>query len=281
MGLLFDEIICHSACADMACGGGWGLLGDIWGDQHGELVEAGVIVPDERDLDPNIGYDYYDDNIGTFHRIQVTAIALRTVRKKKAIPVTSDPRWPIPASALTVQDFASDAQGQAVALATECLNLVLPRFAALSDEEILRAREKLSEHLVPFRASMLKLAPALRSSLDSDAGADEVRGEAKYIVDTTVAPLLVEIDRRIQMEKGRFWRRLLMKGTPVLPKFVINWATKGAIAAAIESIPECVGLAMESINREASLDCVMQEGSIGYLLAVSDMVNGTVTEGDK
>lgn len=274
MSLLFDQIICHSVCSDMACGGGSGMMGDMWHDDGGELVDAGVVLLDEQVLDPNIGFQYYESDFDTFYLMQVTAVVVNTVREKRAIPVASQSAWPIPAAVLAAPDFASDAQGQAVALATECLSLVLPRFAALSNEDILEAREKLAEHLVPFRSSMLQLAPALRSALDARAGADEVRAEARYIVETTVAPVVLEIERRIERENSRFWRRLLMKGGSILPKLVINWATKGGIAAAVESIATCSALAVEGINQEAFLDSLMQDGAIGYLLAVSELNDG-------
>lgn len=272
--LLFDKIICHLPIADMACGGGAGMS-EILCDNP--LVEEGVIEIKEEfllsEIEPKSTPENYWGNQEDFNKfvdLQTTAMALNACDQDNAVPVTDNSNFPMPISATKEVKFLRFANLQAVALAIKSLDIVIPAIADVNDEDILKARDKLSAQLIPFRYSMLSLAPLVREGIQSDASLEEIFKEARYISETKVAPTLYELQRRLTMEKGQFWRRLIFKGSKVVPKFILNWTTKDALSAAIASITDASSLASEIMQHKALLNSFKSQGGLGFLLAVAD-----------
>lgn len=208
--LLFDKVVCHFPVADMACGGGIGMSEELSGDDP--LVEAGVIELREEfllDLPSDVDVQFSDGHWGTeeefarFVRLQVTAMAMGICASEGAVPVTDDPAWPVPAAIAGAIDLARFARLQAAALGLHSVNIAIPPMAAAGDDEILEAREQLREQLIPFRRSMLRLAPAVREAMRSGASMSDVAEEARYVVETLVAPSLSELHDRVAVERRR------------------------------------------------------------------------------
>jgi hypothetical protein len=162
------------------------------------------------------------------------------------------------------------ARFQASALAIQCLEIALPPIANIPAEELLKARDELKEQLVPFRRAMLALSPTVRSGIEYQATLADIYGEAKYIIDTQVSPALGELQDRLAKEKGKFWGRLLLKGTSSIPKFVLNWTTKGVLSAVANAIDGAKDLTLDLIDRKNLVASLMREGGLGYLLAVAE-----------
>lgn len=275
MCLLFDNVICHFPVSPMACGGGHGMSLDLFGDDM--LVEAGILELKEKVLFPEIEVDFSpeypwgtDEEFDKYIRLQVTAMTMDICSGSNLVPVTDDPAWPVPASMLENLDLLRFSHLQASALAIQSLEIALPPIADIPDADILKAREELREQLVPFRRAMLALSPAVRSGLGSEATLLDIHREAKYIVDTQVAPALGELRDRLAKERGKFWRRLLLKGGAVVPQFILNWTTKGALSAAVNAVGSAKDLTLDLIDRENLLASLKSQGGLGYLLAVTD-----------
>lgn len=271
--LLFDKVVCHFPVADMACGGGHG-----WSEFYSDslLVDEGVLELREEVLLPEVEVDFSpghywgtQEEFDQFLQLQITAMALNTCVESGAVPVTDNSNWPVPVSLTKRVDFLRLAKFQAVALAIQSLEITIPPIAEIPDEDILKARDELREQLMPFRCSMLSLAPIVRSGIQSEASSEAIYKEATYIAETTVAPALYELRERLSKEKGRFWRRLILKGSTIIPKFVLNWMTKDALSASIASLTAAKDLALEITNREALLTSLKSQGGLGYLLSVA------------
>lgn len=272
--LLFDKVVCHFPVADMACGGGYGISEVISDDP---LVEAGVLELREELLLPEVEVNFSpghywgtEEEFGQFVQLQITTMALNTCAESGAVPVTDNPNWPVPISLTKKIDFLRFAQLQAVALGVQSIEIAIPLIAGIPDADILKARDELRDQLVPFRRSMLALAPTVRGGIQSGASLAEIYKEARYIVETNVAPALYELQDRLSKEKGRFWRKLILKGSTVIPKFVLNWTTKGALLAAIDSLGDAKDLALKVVDRGALLTSLKSQGGLGYLLSVAD-----------
>lgn len=272
--LLFDKIVCHFPVADMACGGGHGIS-----EAHGDdpLVEAGVLELKEELLLPEVearfSVGHYwgtEEEFNQFIQLQITSMALNTCANTGAVPITDNSGWLVPALFTKKIDILRFAHFQAAALAVKSLEIAIPPIAEIPDSDILKARNELSEQLVPFRRSMLTLAPIVRDGIESGASLADIYKEANYIVETNVAPALHELQNRLLKEKGRFWRKLILKGSKVIPKFILNWTTKGALLATINSLGDVKDLALEVIDRETLLTSLKTQGGLGYLLAVAD-----------
>jgi hypothetical protein len=266
--LLFDKIVCHFPVSDMAHGGGHGMSQDLFdGDL---LVEEGVIEPREESLLGDIELkssagEFWgtDEEYEQYVRMQVTGMAIKGYRDKGIVPVSDDQAWPVPASLLQNLDLSRCASLQASALALESIRIAVPAFAAMSDHDLLEAREKLRDHLIPFRCAMLSLAPSVRSGIESGATVSDVQREAKYIVDTKVAPALAELRERLSKERGRFWRRLITRGGAAVPQVILNWTTGNAIAAALSAIETTRDITLDAIDWSS----IRNHGGLGYLLA--------------
>jgi hypothetical protein len=215
MCLLFEKVILHFPIAHTGCGGGAGISNIVLEDSA--LVEAGVLQPREELLIPGVEVDFSPGHYwGTpeefekFYRLQITAMTMEVCSNDNLVPVADDADWPIPASLLENIDLLRCAPLQASALAIESLEIALPKLADVPDEDILKAREELSDQLIPFRHAMLALSPAIRSGIENGATLLDIQREAKYVVDTQVAPALGELRDKLAREKGRFWRRFLL-----------------------------------------------------------------------
>lgn len=272
--LLFDKIICHFPIADMACGGGDGMSAPLCDNP---LVEEGVIEIKEEILLPGIepkstpeNYWGNDEDFNKFVDLQTTAMALNACDQYNAVPVTDNPNCPVPISSAKEVNFLRFTNLQAAALAMKSLDIVIPSIADITDEDILKARDELCEQLIPFRYSMLSLAPVVRDGIQSNTSLEEIFKEATYIAETKVAPALYELQRRLTMEKGQFWRKLIFKGSKVIPKFILNWTTKDALSAAIASLTGATNLASEVIEHKALLNSFKNQGGLGFLLSVAD-----------
>jgi len=274
MFLLFDKVICFVPIAGTMCGGGAGISDFIYANDV--MVESGILEVREELLVPEIDSQFdsknLDDNeiFDEYVRFQITAMTMAECNSSKAVPVTDDPAWPVPASLLQNLDLKRFARLQATALAVQSLEIVVPPFAEIKDEDILEAREKLYDQLLPFRQAMLALSPVVRNGISCGNSLSEIQHEAKYIVDTHVVPALGKLHDRLNKEKGKFWRRIIYKGAAFIPQFVLNWTTKGALSSVIDAVENSKDIAMDLIDRDSLIDSLRIEGGLGYLLALSE-----------
>lgn len=209
--LLFDKVIFNCPVSGMACGGGSALDDHYYGEL---LIEEGIIEVREEFLICDIGDEFYDTDINQYVDIQITAMALENCAKEFVIPITDDAKFKIPAfiideiNKLTEIDelthIQRNAKMQAAAIALSSIEMGLPPFRNLKDEEIIIAREKLSDELIAFRRSMLKLSPLIRSMINENATVRDIYAEARYLTETSIMPALSELRERIEKERGFF-----------------------------------------------------------------------------
>lgn len=272
--LLFDKIVCHFPVSGMACGGGHGgseLLCEnplVKGDVI-ELREEILLDDIEVDLSP--GYHWgTEEEFDLYCRLQVTGMAINDGINSGSIPLTDTPDSPIPAAILEGFDLKRFARLQASALSIQSLKIILPPFKKISDYEILEAREELRDQLIPFRLAMLALSPVVRQGIENNSSLAEIYKEANYIAETRVFPALTELRKKLELEKGRFWRRIILKGSSILPTFLLNWTTKNALTAVIKALDESKDIALDFIKREENLEAFRSQGGLGYLLNIVD-----------
>ena len=276
--LLFDKVICHFPCAGWICGGGFGISHDLFGDNL--LVEAGIIELEEEILLDNVDQFVKDwpaeggwpKEFDRYINLQIAGMAMTKCCESSFVPVTDNRSYRVPALLLSEFDVERNARLQAVAGAIACIEMVLPPIVELEDEDILRLREELAEELIPFRRSMLTLAPQVRSYLKEGASIRDVYREAMYVIDTSVRPALDECRAKMEQQKGAFWRRILVKAGGSVPKFVMNWAEKSLVSAAVDAAKEIADLGMSAINNELLLENLKRQGGFGFLLSLEEKI---------
>lgn len=273
--LLFDKVVCHLPIANMACGGGAGFS-DFFSDDP--LVEEGVIELREEYLISEVEADFSegmpwgtDEEFNRYFCLNVTAMALRCCGSEGYVPVTDSPDVSIPACYVDKIETKRASYLQAGTTAMQSLDLLIPAFATLQPEEILEVRERLRNELEPFRLAMLSLAPKVRSGITDGSSLEEVRKEAKYIAETSILPALGELERRLSLENGVFWRRLLQTTIGAAPRIALSWLGKGALASVIETVATGRELVIAQIGRESLVDSLRSSGGLGYLLSVSNL----------
>lgn len=274
MCLLFDRIICNFPVADMACGGGSGVS-EFYSDSP--LVEEEVLELREEllleDIEMNFTEGYFwgtEEESNRYYDLQVTKMALDLYDKENAIPITDNANMAVPASLIEKKKFLRFAHLQAAALAMQSLEIALPNFSNISDSDILEARLKLKDQLIPFRRAMLMMAPMVRNGMNSEATLSDIYTEAKYIVDTKIIPAVDELKDKLHKERGRFWGRLLLKGGISIPKLAFNWVTKGALAASVIGIDDFRNIALDTIDHQGIIETLKNQGGIGFLLKASE-----------
>ena len=229
--LIFDKVIFNFPISHMGCGGGLGIS-DCYCDDP--LVDEGVLELREEFLLDEIEADFSpghywgtDEEFGIYHDLNIAGMAMKCSETDNAIPATSRQDAPLPISCFTKLNLNHFAKLQATALAFHSISLTLPAFSTLNSYEILEAREKLKEQLSPFRSAMLALAPKVRSGLSSGATIKEVFLEAKYVAETDVSPRLNELKRKLELERGTFWRKLTYKVLSNLPSIALKGVSSG------------------------------------------------------
>lgn len=274
MCLLFDKIICNFPIADADCGSGLGCS-EVYSDSP--LVDEKVLELREEYLLDYIKTGFSEghfwgtqEEFNKYYNLQVTQMALNLCDSENAIPITDNNDMVIPAALIERNKLLRFAHLQAAALAIQSLEIALPNFLDISDNDILEARLKLKDQLIPFRRAMLMMAPIIRSGVNSDATLTAIYNEAKYVVDTKISPALDELTDKLKKEKGRFWMKLLFNGGSFIPRLAFNWATKGALAASIVGVDDLKNVALDTIGHKEIVDTLKNQGGIGFLLKVSE-----------
>jgi hypothetical protein len=252
--LLYDRVVYHFPVSHMAFCGGHGTS-DLFSDDP--LVKEGVLDLREEFLLDEIDEDSYptnsldtDEEFQRYYDLNVTGMALLCCEKEGAVPATNRPTAPIPISLLRSRDLSRAAGIQAGALAIQSLDLALPQFSTLESHDILEAREKLKDQLVPFRSAMFALAPKVRSGINSDASFGELYKEARYLVETDVLPRLDNLKRRLELERGTFWRKLIQNVGSQLPSIALKWISGSSAAAAVDAAKLAGGTAAQAIDND-------------------------------
>jgi hypothetical protein len=102
-------------------------------------------------------------------------------------------------------------------IAEECLRIILPKSISLNAEDILTARDKLKNEIVPFRMTLQKMSSLLRDGIRNSQSIDDVKKEARFLAESQVEPALNEIIRRIEIEKDKLWIKIFGKVVSWIP----------------------------------------------------------------
>jgi len=96
-------------------------------------------------------------------------------------------------------------------LAEECVNILVPSCREVSPEEILEIRQTLNDLLIPFRISLQRLSKDLRDAINSNMNINEIRREAKFIVESQVEPAVFELKKRIETANSKLFNKVFGK----------------------------------------------------------------------
>jgi hypothetical protein len=133
------------------------------------------------------------------------------------LPVFSDVASPV-----------SDSQALAGLLSVLCMKLLLPETPVLVPTDLMEFRDNSKRELRAFRRSMLAYAGELNEALNRHADEREIEKQARFFVETKIAPHLDEL-REIMSKRNLGWiGRSLFK---LVPTVAAGYLTGGNITA--------------------------------------------------
>ncbi len=156
-------------------------------------------------------------------------------------------------------------------IAVEAIQISLPDLQAVHPDEILWAREKLGDELIPFRMSMYRLAKSIRALIDEKPSIDTIKSEATFLVKTTLLPDVLIFRERIAQENKSFARKIVVKSLDTF-KLAINYlVSPDPIKLAAFTTEAVSGLINYSEYRD-KVNSLNLETAVSYLAKLSDLL---------
>ena len=158
----------------------------------------------------------------------------------------------------------------AALLAMDAVRLVLPRMKAVRPSTILEARERLKDHLPPYWSAMLKLTRDLRSRIDADIGNEELRSEVQNLVDDTVRPALIDLKRKIGLDRKSWFYRILSPVSNEIRLLAGNpQMTRGQVLTSALALAVDVAMSVSPHSRE--IDSLKHDSGLTMVLEAEKM----------
>lgn len=226
---------------------GAGIGFGLWGQSVG-------LVPQEK--------IYIDAPWFSLYRWQSISGALHFAIQTQHIPISDNYQLSALASETVTRfsDLVHNPTPDEIAghIAFRSMSLLIPDFPPLKTEEILEAREKLSDELRYFRTEMLSIA--------KEVGPDAY-GNIDSIVAEKVQPRLDDIKLKSQSLKGELFRKLtgvflMGGGTPLLSHLVSL-----PLSAQIPAILGLIGKALLDVHEYKDKQYELRKQSSNYGLA--------------
>lgn len=179
--------------------------------------------------------------------------------------VSDNTQLPIPYFSETIRN----AEQLSSIIAEECLSIFLPKPAECSSQEILEIRDSLSPELEAFRMFMLKAAGMLRAQIGADCDVENLKREATFFVKTNILPIVYELKHRIELEKGKLYRKIFGKIVNYVP-ITIN----AFLSPSINNIYKAISTAskdMEDLLLTEHDKTILNDPGIAFLLKIEEV----------
>jgi len=197
--------------------------------------------------------------------IAYPANALLYANRNGCVLVNDNPNLPMPG--IGGADVKANAKQLATLMALESVNFVLPNIRPLSFAELAEFRAETKDLVQPFRLAMLQLSKELNGAIQSDASLSEVKKEARFIAETTVAPELERLKAELARPSKPWYRWAVDLVTP-LPVIVGAFATMPtdiAIAIAMAKVAKFLAKVRDS---QLEHEGIGKRGGFHYLLRI-------------
>jgi len=180
---------------------------------YGDVFES-PCFPDGSPLDAELIRKGGPGELNTYRVSLKKSMQFRSEESDKLSKLINDGYVPVVGSfspTSLIKHLVDDATSAQIAslLAMNAVRLILPRTRSASPTIILEARERLSDHLPPFWAAMLKLTRDLRSRISDGCTETELNAEAQNFVDEIVRPALIELKHKLMLERKQWFFRIL------------------------------------------------------------------------
>jgi hypothetical protein len=166
---------------------------------------------------------------GEFHQLanaiyESSRTGIPLINDVPGLPIFSDVASPV-----------GDANALAGLLSVLCMRLLLPELPVLLPADLMEFREESKAELRAFRRSMLSYAGSLNKALDQHAEVADIERQARFFVETEVAPRLDELRETINKKTFGWIGRSAYKMAPIVGAGYLAGGNIGAIAALLTS----------------------------------------------
>jgi hypothetical protein len=177
--------------------------------------------------------------------------------------VNDNPNLPIPS--VGGADLKANAKQLSTMMAIESVKFVLPNLRPLSLAELAAFRAETKDLVQPFRQAMLRLSKDLNAAILSDASLSDVQKEARFIVETTVAPELEQLKAELA-RPSRPWYRRVVDLTTALPEIVGGFATLPTEIAVAKALAKATKILANIRDDQLEREGIGKRGGFHYLL---------------
>lgn len=147
---------------------------------------------------------------GSFH---YPAAAL-TYASEVGLPLINDvPMLGIPR--VSPASFKNNASALTSVLAVECVQFMLPQIPLMDITELLDFRDEMKPHVQVFRTNLLRLAKSVNNQITAGAAAEDVSAAARFVVESEIQPLVIEMKAFAESPKRSWHQRLIALGKPL------------------------------------------------------------------
>lgn len=157
----------------------------------------------------------------------------------------------------------------AALLAMKSIEMVLPAMRAAQPETILEARDRLSDQLPLFWAAMLRVSVELRNRIDVKMDTDQLIRESQDLVDTHVRPALIELRRKMQLEKRNWFYRILSP-IPKVIKLMIGNPPITQQQLLTNALLLGADVSMAAADHMHSIEALQRQSGLTYLLDLAE-----------
>lgn len=160
----------------------------------------------------------------------------------------------------------------AALLAMKSVEMLFPRTKAAHPGLILEAREKLHDQLPQFWGAMFKLTTQLKNLHDSSPNDPKLSQAAEDLVDATVRPALLDLRRKLELERKQWFYKILspiQKGLRIMignPPVTQQQLITNALVLAGD-------VATHASNQLRTIESLKNEAGLTYLLELDKMTN--------
>ncbi len=197
--------------------------------------------------------------------ISYPANALLYASRNGYVLVNDNPNLPMPG--IGGADLKANAKQLATMMALESVNFVLPNIRPLSIPELAAFRAETKDLVQPFRQAMLRLSKDLNAAILSDASLSDVKKEARFIAETTVAPELEQLKAELARPSHPWYRRVVDLATAT-PEIVAAFATMPTGLAIAKALAKATKILADIRDSQLEREGIGKRGGFHYLLRI-------------
>lgn len=160
----------------------------------------------------------------------------------------------------------------AALIAMRSIEMVLPATRAVEPQDILEARDRLSGHLPLFWSAMLKFSQEGRTIIRNSQTINEANRECKNLVDTTIRPILIDLNEKIIKER-KIWFHKILSPVGNAMKLIVGKPDLSNLDLLNASMSLATDVGVNYVNHKRKLNELKNEAGLTYLLKLGEHMN--------